>query len=170
MPRAPVVYSPHMATPKKHNLIQFSEETLKKLFELLTIDADFTVIEEKSADSEPVVSVKIESEEAGLLIGAHGATLLAIQSFLGMAIKQHTGEWYRVSVDISGWKEKHEDYLESLAHQAAERARTTGEPQHLYNLNAAQRRVIHSALTSESDLLTESEGEGEDRYLVVRSK
>jgi spoIIIJ-associated protein len=147
----------------------FVEKTIKELFELLKVEATFEVNSITDEQGE-VITVVITSDEAGLLIGAHGATLLAIQSFLGMAVKQSTGEWLRVSVDIAGWKEKHEDYLVSLAEQAADRARSSGEAQHLYNLNAAQRRVIHTALSKESDLITESEGEGENRYLVVRAK
>lgn len=118
---------------------------------------------------EQVISISIDApEEAGLLIGAHGATLSALQSFVAIALKQQTGEWYRVTVDIGDWREKQEDYLRGLAQQAADRAKTTGEAQHLYNLTSNQRRVIHTVLGEDPEIVTESQGEGESRFLIVR--
>ena len=142
------------------------EKILTELFDLIGIKVDFKVTK-----SEDVYKVEIgETESAGLLIGAHGLTLSAIQSFLAMAIKQKTGEWITLSVDIAGWSEKQNQRLAELAQQTAERARQTGEPQSLYNLNPVQRRSVHMALANETDIETVSEGEGQDRYLIVRLK
>lgn len=149
------------------------------------MEKDIQIFAEKllaKAGSEGTVSVEIETQEgdkvykvlinspreAGLLIGAHGATLHAIQSFLAMAIKQKTGEWVRIVVDIGDWRQKAEAHLASLAMAAAERAKNTGEPQPLYNLTPSQRRVVHLALADEKGIATESEGEGAGRYLVVK--
>ena len=38
------------------------------------------------------------------------------------------------------------------------------------DLTPAQRRVIHMALSEDSEIETESQGEGEERYLVVKPK
>lgn len=108
-------------------------------------------------------------DETGLLIGRKGETLLSIQSVLGFLLKQKTGEWMRVVVNIGDYREKEQSYLESLASSAAQRAVETGEPQSLYNLKAWQRRVIHLFLGENKDVSTESMGEGEERYLVVKS-
>lgn len=148
--------------------IETLKEITAKLLELSGVVGTITVTKEDSAEGD-VFHVVIESEkEAGLLIGAHGATLTAIQSFLGMALRTRTGEWHRIVVDISGWRQKHEEYLISLAKQAADRAKQTGEAQYLYNLTPAQRRVIHTALTEMTGVKSESEGEGADRCLVVK--
>ncbi len=157
-----------MAAKKKQNISEVLKELTLKLLELSSITGNVEVTEEASAEG-ALYHVVIESEkEAGLLIGAHGATLLAIQSFLGMALRTRTGEWHRVVVDVSGWRQKHEEYLVSLAKQAADRAKQTGEAQYLYNLTPSQRRVIHTALTEIGGVISESEGEGTDRYLIVK--
>ncbi len=140
-------------------------EIAHELFGLLGVNADVKV-----EDKDEAYQVLIESSDSGLLIGAHGTTLNAIQSFLAMAMKSKTGEWVRINVDVGGWKARHDEYLEELAQQAAERVRSTNEAQHLYNLSPAQRRVIHTYLGKEKDLITESVGEGEARYLVVKPK
>ena len=122
-------------------------------------------------EDDQIISIAIDAkDEAGLLFGAHGATLSALQSFVAIALKQQTGSWYRVVADIGDWREKQEEYLRGLATQAAERAKATGEAQHLYNLTSSQRRVIHTALSEDGSVETESQGEGESRYLIVRMK
>jgi spoIIIJ-associated protein len=128
-----------------------------------------TEIEDNLEPSGKAIQIVIDAKnESGLLIGAHGATLNAIQFFIAMALRQRHDQWTRVTLDISNWRKKHEDYLQNLARQAAERARTTSQPQHLYNLSPAQRRVIHLFLSKEEGIVTESQGEGEGRYLVVK--
>lgn len=122
-------------------------------------------------ESEETHVVTIEDEEEkGLLIGKRGETLSSIQAILGMMLFKKTGEWSRVVVNIGDWREKNEMYLKDLARVAVERARETGVDQPIYNLNPAQRRVVHLALSGESDIESESVGEGRDRYLVVKLK
>jgi len=145
-------------------------DLIEKLLEKLEVKAQVEVgIEE--AEEEVQVNVVINPEdETGLLIGSHGSTLNAIQSFIALSIKQSTGEWARVSMDIGDWRQKHDEHLEDLATQASSRAKETGEPQHLYNLSPSQRRIVHMALSKEEGIETESEGEGLGRYLVIKKK
>ena len=143
------------------------ESTLGQLMKLLGITVEVTI--ETNEDGYNVTLTSAE-DFSGLLIGNKGLTLEAIQSFLTVSLKQTTGEWVRVNLDVAGWRKKQEDYLVNLAEQSAERARTTGEPQSLYNLTPGQRRVIHLKLADEKDIETTSVGEGQDRYLVVKSK
>lgn len=139
-----------------------------KLLELMGTKARAAVTEDKENEA---IRVNIEAdEEAGLLIGRHGETLDALQVMLGMMVYQESKEWVRIIVNVGDWREKQEDQLKSLALQAAERARETGEPQTLFNLNAAQRRIVHLVLTEEEDVETESSGEGKERYLVIKQK
>lgn len=143
-------------------------ELASSLFELLGINATFELTT-ASDDTGDIVTIEITADtEAGLLIGNHGSTLHAIESFLSLALRQQTGEWVRIVADIGQWRQKHEEYLTGLAEQAAHRAKETGEPQHLYNLTPAQRRVIHTALSALDGISTESLGEGDDRYLVIK--
>ena len=95
---------------------------------------------------------------------------MSIQTILGILLKQKTGEWKRVTVDVGDYLEKEEGYLKNLAESTAARAKETGEPQNLYNLKPSQRRIIHMELSKDSSISTESVGEGEERYLVVSAK
>ena len=57
--------------------------------------------------------------------------------------------------------------LEELADQVAKRAKSSGEPQSLFNLTPAQRRIVHMTLAEDLEIKTESVGEGKERYLLV---
>lgn len=157
-------------SPKKadKDLTSLSEELLQELFVLMGVEAIFKVSWDEEGQS---LAVTVDApNESGLIIGYHGETLSAIQSFLSMAIKQRQGEWVRASVDIAGYREKQEEKLIELAKQTADRAKETHEPQPLYNLTPGQRRVIHLALSDDKDIETKSEGEAQERYLVIKTK
>lgn len=152
----------------KINKVEEIRKISEKLLELMGTKAKPHVSEDVKNDA---VVVDIEtSDEAGLLIGSRGDTLNSLQTIIGMIFRQKTGEWQRILVNISDWRERQEERLINLAQQAAQRATETQEPQTLYNLNASQRRVVHMALAEDKDVETESKGEGRERYLVVRLK
>jgi len=85
-------------------------------------------------------------------------------------LKGITGEWFRVIVNVGDYRQKQEEKLKELANVSADRAVETNEPQPIYNLNASQRRVVHMHLAERGDVLSESQGEEPERYLVVKSK
>lgn len=144
-------------------------ETLQKLAdELFSLMGTKAAIEVSFDKENEAYSVNVEaSDETGLLIGRKGETLSSIQTVLGIMLKQKTGEWARVLVNVGNYREKEEDYLKNLAESTAARAKETGEPQSLYNLKPGQRRIIHLYLSEDKGIKTESMGEGVDRYLVV---
>lgn len=147
-------------------------EKLDKLAgELLSLMSVNAKIETSYDKENETYVVNIDAgEENGLLIGKKGETLSSLQIILGILFKQEMGEWYRVMVNIADYREKEEDYLKNLAAATVERVRSTGEPQNLYNLKPWQRRVVHMFLAEEDGITTESEGEGEERYLVIKLK
>lgn len=148
--------------------IKILEEVSKELLNLLTVEAKLEVSFDKENDA---YSVNIDAGDAtGLLIGKKGETLSSLQTVISLLFKQKVGEWLRVVLNVGDYREKEEDYLKNLAENTASRAKETGEPQSLYNLKPWQRRVIHMYLSEKSDIETESVGEGEERYLVVKSK
>src|SRR3972149_9552753 len=157
-----------MVKKEKQSKQDIAQATSEKLLELMGVAAKVEV-KEDSENEALVIDISSENE-TGLLIGRHGQTLLSFQSMVGMILKQKLGEWTRVIVNVGDWRQKEEENLKSLATQAAERVKTTGEPQPIYNLTASQRRIIHLNLASDPDISTESQGEGEERYLVIKNK
>src|SRR4030043_165124 len=71
------------------------------------------------------------------------------------------------AIEVNEDKEK--ERLIGLAILTAQRAEETGKPQSLYNLTPSQRRTIHLFLAEKPNVKTESQGEGNERFLIVTS-
>ncbi|MCX6704159.1 MAG: hypothetical protein NTZ07_01815 [Candidatus Woesebacteria bacterium] len=150
------------------NKVKILQKLTDELLNLMSTKAKAEASYDKDNEA---FTVNIDAgDETGLLIGKKGETLLGIQTVLGFLLKQKTGEWNRILVNVGDYREKEEGYLKDLAATTAQRAKETGEPQNLYNLKAWQRRIIHLVLSENKGITTESEGEGEDRYLIIKPK
>lgn len=148
--------------------VSILKEVSERLFELMSVNAKVSVDYNKEDE---VFVVDVDAGDAtGLLIGKRGETLLSIQNILAMLFKQKTGEWEKLVVNVGDYRQKEEEYLKGLAESTALRAVETGSSQNLYNLKSWQRRVIHLVLADRKDVTTTSEGEGEERYLIISPK
>lgn len=149
---------------KKNKTSEVIEKFLKNYFTLLGVDVDYDLAE----DPDGVVSVNIITKEgvAGLLIGNKGRNLYALQSIVNSIVKKEDAS-KKIIVDVDGWREKDNLRLKDLADKTASKVVETGETQTLYNLTPSQRRIVHTSLSENATIKTESFGEGEERYLVV---
>lgn len=144
------------------------KEITEKLFDLMMVKVKVDVDFDKK-DEAFVVNVDA-GDTTGLLIGKRGETLLSIQNILAVLFKQEQGEWKKIVVNVGDYRQKEEEYLKNLATSTAERAIETNSPQNLYNLKPWQRRVIHMFLSENKEVTTTSEGEEEERYLIITPK
>lgn len=138
-----------------------------KLFDLMGVEASIEVVETGEETFEVNINTK---DETGLLIGFRGENINSLQTVLGIMVKGETGKWVRLMVNVGDYRQKQEHKLEELADQAAQRAVETKEAQPIYNLTAGQRRTIHMYLSLRNDVVTESQGEGDERFLIVKAK
>ena len=103
----------------------------------------------------------------GFLIGNRGDTMRSLQFLTSSALKNQGHEFWRVNVDIAGYKQQRADRLAETAQAWINQVKNSGEPLDLKPMNAADRRVIHK-LADEYGLTTESVGEGRDRHVVLK--
>lgn len=106
----------------------------------------------------------------GLLIGRRGETLAALQLLMNLVVSKQTGIHERVTVDVEGYRQRREANLRTMAERVAEQVRRSGNPVMLEAMSPNERRIIHMQLSEYPDISTESEGEGEQRRVVVSLK
>lgn len=147
--------------------IKTTKDLTEKLLKLLGVEAKIEVGEDKENEA---IKVQIETQEAGILIGYHGETISSLQLILGIIVSKKIGEWARVVVNVGDYREKREEVLRRMALTAAQRAKFANEPIVLPPLTASERRIIHLVLSGHPDVISESEGEGKDRRLVVKPR
>ena len=102
-----------------------------------------------------------------VLIGRHGRTLEALQQIVTALINTRLGFHYPVIVDIEGYKDRRRQKLQSMAHNMAAKAKRQHKSQRLAAMNAYERRIIHLALSGDTEVTTYSEGEDPNRYVVI---
>jgi spoIIIJ-associated protein len=103
----------------------------------------------------------------GFLIGNRGDTMRSLQFLTSSALKNNSFEFWRVNVDIAGYKQQRADRLAETAKAWVDKVKSSGKSMDLKPMNAADRRVIHK-LADEFGLTTESVGEGRDRHVVLK--
>jgi spoIIIJ-associated protein len=139
------------------------EELLEEITDSLGLDCDVRVVEE----GEDTLRGCIEGEDVGLLIGRRGQTIDAVQHLAQRIVFQGGQSRARVVVDADGYRERRAQSLHEDADDAAEEALRSGRPVELAPMPASERRVVHEYLRERGDVLTHSEGEEPERYLVV---
>jgi len=141
-------------------------ESIREIIEKLQVPATIEVSRQDS-----IFFVDIDSEDSSLLIGRHGVNLESLQFILAVRIKTLTGsDDFEIYVDVGNWRRKKEEKLKQMALDAAQRVATENEPQAIYNLTNSERRVIHVALADHPAVETISEGEGENRHIIVKPR
>jgi spoIIIJ-associated protein len=141
------------------------EALVEKLFALLEIEGTFALEE-----SEDILDIMMETKDTGMVIGYHGEVLESLQLVLSLAIAKKLGRFVRVSIEVDGYKKNRTDYLHNLAIQIKEKALVENKEQILSNLKSWERRIIHLFLQSDEQVVSESQGEGKERVLVVRPR
>lgn len=116
------------------------------------------------------ISYSIESDENALLIGRDGRTLIAIQFMLRNYLNTFIDGHLVVSLDIGSYHENRKKQLEILATKTAKEVAYTKVAVKLSPMNAYDRRIVHTKLSEWRDVITQSEGEGENRALVIKPK
>ena len=121
--------------------------------------------------SDNVIELKVPSTHLkGFLIGSRGETLRSLQYLVSTTLKNREATLYRVNIDIADYKAQRADRLVSQIATIIQAVRETGEEKALSPMSAADRRVVHQAVAEYPELITESEGEGRDRHIVIRKK
>ncbi len=117
------------------------------------------------------VSINIETEEANLLIGRHGEHMLALQHLARvMFARQNNNEIVPFVIDVNNYRNEKAEYVTRMALGAGEKAKISRQSVALPPMSAYERRLVHVALAESSEVMTESEGEGEERCVIVKPK
>lgn len=144
--------------------IQFAKKYLEDILSFFGLNTDVYATTE---DNE-VIELHVPSTPLnGFLIGQRGDTMRALQYMVSSALKNGGHEITRVNVDVADYKKARADRLSEQAMDWVKAVKESGEPMHLKPMNAADRRTVHK-LAGEEGLTTESEGEGQDRHIVLK--
>ncbi|HEY4473997.1 MAG TPA: R3H domain-containing nucleic acid-binding protein [Candidatus Paceibacterota bacterium] len=111
----------------------------------------------------------ITTKDSGALIGTGGETLHALNHLVKKILEDEGGEnMFHFVIDVNGYHATHIRALESQALMLAERARTFKYDIEMSPMSSYDRLIVHSVLQGSPDVLTESQGEGKVRHIVIK--
>jgi len=113
------------------------------------------------------IAVDVITKETGLLVGRKGETIDAVQYLTNVAVYKDRMFAKRIVVDSEGYRQRRVEALQGMAHRTARRAVREEQPLSLPPMSAAERRVVHVFLEKNPDVETSSEGEEEDRRVII---
>jgi len=113
--------------------------------------------------------IDLAGEDSGLLIGLRGQTLQALQFLVNLIVRKQF-EGVRVVLDVENYRQRREFQLRDMAIKVAARVTQTNRSITLEPMPPADRRIIHTSLTDNPDVSTESTGEGEGRKVTIMPK
>jgi spoIIIJ-associated protein len=158
------------------DLAEKASDFLLGVLERMGVSADIDVREE--ADK---VVLDIQTSDAELIIGRRGVVIDALQHLVNKVVYrdrnnergERNGERERgergkpLVIDAGGFRDKQTDRLRTLAQRMAERALTNQEIVELQPMTPHDRRIVHMAIAEISGLSSRSEGEGEERHILL---
>ena len=140
---------------------ELAADYLEELLDIADLDGDIDMDVEGERAVVSVVGGRLDH-----LVGPVGEVLEALQELTRLAVLTETGHRSRLMLDIGGYRAGRRAALTELGTQAAERARTTGEPVRLDPMTPFERKIVHDAVAA-AGLTSESEGEEPARRVVV---
>ncbi|MBQ9027275.1 MAG: KH domain-containing protein [Lachnospiraceae bacterium] len=166
------------APKKKPAIPQLTDEEISKIkktahdflvdiFKAMEMEVDISEDYQKDTG---ILTVNMEGEDMGVLIGKRGQTLDSLQYLLSLVINKDVDGYIHVKADTENYRERRKKTLENLAKNIAFKVKRTRQPVALEPMNPYERRIIHSALQNEKFITTYSEGEEPYRKVIVALK
>ncbi len=138
-------------------------EFLENLVKNMNLDATVELVS-KEDDG---VTLEIKGSSLGILIGRRGDVLDSIQYLATLAANIEKSGFYRVTVDVQGYREKRAETLRGVARRMSEKVLKYKRSFALEPMNAYERRIIHAECQNIAGVTTRSIGEGADRKIVI---
>ena len=154
-PEAPV-------RPVDPEQVKLATDYLEKVLSLMNVTAELKV-----DTSHGSIDIDIVSDDSSV-IGHRGEVLDALQYLSSLMLSEHGSGFRRVTVDAEGYRGKREKTLQRLAQNLEQKVKRTGKPVNLEPMNPYERRIIHTTLQNSKYVTTESDGQGNQRHVVIR--
>lgn len=148
---------------KKETINNEIKNYLKDLVENMGLEVKFEL-----STKDERTTIKMYSNNNPILIGKNGQTLKALETLAKQKIQNETGIHYKITLDVSNYKDKIKRNLERLAITTAKEVVKTKIPVALDNMSSYERMIIHNKLTDFKGVKTESEGEEPERHIVIK--
>jgi spoIIIJ-associated protein len=142
-----------------------AKEVLANLMNLMGLEGKIKII---PATEDSPMTLDLEGEDLGILIGRRGQTLSSLQYLVRLIVSEKTKAWTSFHVDIAGYKKRRYESLKKLALRLADQVKITKHSINLEPMPPDERRIIHITLADDPEISTQSTEVGENRKVVIQ--
>lgn len=145
---------------------QEARKIVEELLQKMKIDYQIDKVEWDNG----ITRINIVGNDMGLLIGRKGETLNALQFIAGLMLNRKREDKIRIILDVEDYRKKREQSLEALALRLSEKVKQTQKSVIMRPMNSQERRIVHTILQEDPQLVTYSMGEEPNRKVVIALK
>lgn len=144
--------------------VKIAKDYITSVLNAMDVDVTYTVYQNETG-----AVINIDSDNNGTIIGRRGETLDALQYLCSIIANKGDKDYFRITIDCLGYRNKRKETLEQLAAKVAKSVLRTGRSQPLEPMNPYERRVIHSAISAIEGVSSRSVGEEPYRKIIISS-
>ncbi len=148
-----------------NEIINYIKEVINEITKLMGLTVNLEV-----RRKDATINIKIFSDHNAVLIGKNGYTISALQTIVRQILFNEIEDYVNVILDVENYKEKKIKGIEILAKRTAREVAKTKVEAKLDSMNSYERRIVHSLLSEDKYVYTESVGEEPNRCVVIKPK
>jgi spoIIIJ-associated protein len=149
----------------KETKVDIAKAYIKKILAEMDIcDVDFDVTE-----NEDSALIEIKSADSDAFVGKKGEVLDSIQYLTSLVCNKGDKEYFRISLDTNGYREKRKAQLEALAEKISKNVLKNGRASALEPMNPYERRIIHAKVAEIEGVSSHSTGQDPYRKVIISS-
>lgn len=145
------------------------KEYVKQFFKDLAYNMN-TTFDLEVNENDGIILVLVITDNSNIMIGKEGKTLNAIQTIIRQSLRKYGNFDIKVNLDIDGYKERRQNNIEREVRKIAKEVLSSGVDAKLDPMNSYERRLVHNIVSEYDNLITQSEGEVPNRYVVIKFK
>jgi len=143
--------------------IKTIEDITQKTLDYLSVTYS---LKQESSDDE--IWFNIETSDSNILIGKNGESIRALNFLIQKIVSKVIGEEINFTLDVNGYRKVQRDKIIQKAKMLGERAKNFKVNVRLDPMSSYERLIIHNYFSNDPNIMTESDGEGKNRYVVLK--
>ena len=136
---------------------------LEELLDIYDLDGDID-IDVRQGRAHLAITA---NQDSNLRLISKPETVEALQELTRLAVQVKTKSFSRLILDIGGSRQAKVEELTTLANRIIAKVQDRGESVAMRPMSSYERKIVHD-IVAEAGLVSESEGEGRDRHIVVK--
>lgn len=142
---------------------EIAADYLEELLDIYDLDGD---IEIDVRQGRAYVEITA-SGDSNLSLISSPETVEALQELTRLAVQVKTNSFSRLILDVGGSRQTRVDDLTRIVNKLVAKVKDSGEAVPMKPMSSYERKIVHD-LVSEAGLVSESEGEGKERHIVIK--